>query len=47
MLVTAKSGLPSPSISPMTTIRGLVPVMKSILAANEPAVMEPEVLMFL
>ena len=44
---TARSGLPSPSISPMATKYGPVPVGKSTLVANDPAVMEPEVLVFL
>ena len=44
---TAKSGLPSPSISPMTTTYGFVPVAKSTLVANDPAVIDPEVLVFL
>ena len=47
MFVTAKSGLPSPSISPIATFSGPVPVVKSTLALNEPAVIEPEVLVFL
>jgi hypothetical protein len=32
---TARSGFPSPSTSPMATLKGLDPVVKSILAANE------------
>jgi len=40
------SGLPSPSISPITTLFGFVPVVKSTLVANEPAVIEPDVLVF-
>src|SRR4030042_5453577 len=44
MLVTAISGLPSPSISPMAIVRGLVPVVKSTLSVNESAVIEPELL---
>jgi len=44
---TAKSGLPSPSMSPKTILYGLVPVVKSTLAANELVVIEPEVLVFL
>ena len=47
LLVTTRSGLPSPSISPMTTQVGIVPVAKSTLAANELAVIDPEVLVFL
>ena len=46
LFVTAKSGLPSPSMSPMATLYGPAPVVKSTLAANELAVMEPEVLVF-
>ena len=40
-LVNTRSGLPSPSRSPMTTFRGSLPVVKSTLAANEPAVIAP------
>ena len=39
--------MPSPSISPKATPCGAVPVAKSTLAANEPAVIEPEELIFL
>ena len=42
-LATAKSGLPSPFISPMLTERGPEPVAKSTLAAKLPLVMEPDV----
>ena len=44
---TAKSGLPSPSMSPTVIFNGVVPVVKSTLAANDPVVIEPEVLVFL
>ena len=47
LFVTAKSGLPSPSRSPMAMLNGPDAVVKSTLVANEPAVMEPEVLVFL
>ena len=47
LFVTARSGLPSPSMSPRATQYGVVPGVKSTLAANEPVVMEPEVLVFL
>ena len=40
-LATAKSGLPSPSKSPMATEYGLVPVAKSTRAAKEPAAILP------
>jgi len=42
-VVTASSGLPSPSMSTMVRPVGLDPVIKSTLAANEPVVMAPEV----
>ena len=38
--------MPSPSISARTTPDGFVPVLKSTLAANEPAVIVPDVLVF-
>src|SRR5471030_1654861 len=41
LLTTARSGLPSPSRSPIATLRGSVPVAKSTLAAKEPEVIEP------
>ena len=44
---TARSGFPSPSISPIMTLYGLDPVVKSTLVSNELAVIEPGVLMFL
>jgi len=47
LLVTAKSGLLSPSMSPMATLNGPAPVVKSTLAANELVVMDPDVLVFL
>ena len=46
-LVIIKSGLPSPSISPVAIQYAPVPVAKSILESNEPAVTDPEVLVFL
>ena len=46
-LVTAKSGLPSPSMSPRIAYRGAVPTVKSTFAANEPVVREPKLLVFL
>ena len=45
--VRARSGFPSPSMSPIAKPIGFVPVVKSTLAANEPDVIEPEVLVFL
>ena len=46
--VTTKSGLPSPSMSPMAIpIGDDDPVVKSTLVANELVVIEPEVLVFL
>ena len=47
LFATANSGFPSPSKSPMAIVVGPVPVVKSIFAAKEFAVMEPDVLMFL
>ena len=44
---TAKSGFPSPSMSPMATLRRFEPVAKSTLAAKEPAVIAPVALVFL
>jgi hypothetical protein len=44
---TTRSGLPSPSTSQMAVPYGLVPGTKSSLEANELAVMEPELLVFL
>src|SRR6185437_5572686 len=41
LLATARSGLPSPSRSPISTLTGLLPVAKSTLAAKDEAVMEP------
>ena len=41
--VTAKSSLLSPSISPISTIEELLPVVKSTLAAKEDALMLPVV----
>src|SRR4051812_10321297 len=46
LLVTAKSEIPSPSTSPIATLRGLVPVVKSTFDANEVLVIEPEVAVF-
>src|SRR6185437_3036832 len=40
-LATARSGLPSPSKSPIATLSGSLPVTKSTLAAKDEAVMEP------
>jgi hypothetical protein len=45
--VTTISGLPSPSTSPIATLMGSSPVVKSTLGAKELAVMEPEALVFL
>src|SRR5678815_5876057 len=42
-LGTTRSGLPSPSTSPITTIVGLTPVTKSTLGAKEDALMLPDV----
>ena len=39
--------MPSPSISPISTPSGPAPVAKSTLPANEPDVIEPDVLVFL
>src|ERR1035437_8417631 len=44
MFATARSGLPSPSKSPIETFTGYVPVVKSIFVAKE---MVPDVLVFL
>ena len=44
---TAKSGLPSPSMSPIIAPPGPVPVIKSTFVAKEPVVIAPEVLVFL
>src|SRR5665213_289286 len=41
LLPTTRSGLPSPSRSPITTLCGLPPVAKSALTAKELVVMEP------
>jgi hypothetical protein len=46
-LATAKSGLPSPSKSPMATENGAVPVVKSTLVANDDGAILPKVLVFL
>ena len=46
LLVTAISGLPSPSTSPSATERAFVPVVKSTLAAKDPVVILPLVLVF-
>ena len=45
-IVTARSGFPSPSKSPMPTIAGDVSVGKSTLVSNEPALITPDVLVF-
>ena len=47
VFATARSGLPSPSRSPMLTPHEPNPLVKSTFAANEPAPMEPEVPVFL
>ena len=47
LFATAKSGLPSPSRSPMATPKGDAPVVKSTLAAKELVVIAPVVLVFL
>ena len=47
LFVTTKSGLPSPSTSPVPTLTGDDPVVKSTLEPKELAVIEPEVLVFL
>ena len=47
LFAPAKSGFPSPSRSPMATLRGFVPTEKSTLAAKELAVIVPKVLVFL
>ena len=44
---TTKSGLPSPSTSPMAALNGVLPVVKSTFEAKELAVMEPGALVFL
>src|SRR5471032_2209511 len=41
LLTTARSGLPSPSRSPIATLIAAAPVAKSASAAKEPDVMEP------
>ena len=45
--VTTKSGLPSPSMSPMATTGGFIPVVKSTFVENDPVVIAPDVLVFL
>ena len=47
LLDTAKSSLPSPSISPIAIFSGFVPTVKSTFAANEPDVTAPLVAVFL
>jgi len=47
IFVTARSGLPSASRSPMAQKLGSVPVGKSTLVANELAIMVPAILTFL
>src|SRR5258708_2202963 len=47
LLGTTKSGFPSPSTSPKTTLYGADPDAKSTFAANEPIVIDPDVLVFL
>ena len=47
LFATIRSGLPSPSISPMATVAGLFPVMKSTFEASEDDVIEPGVAVFL
>ena len=44
---TTNSGFPSPSRSPMATLRGSEPVVKSTLAAKELVVIAPVALVFL
>jgi hypothetical protein len=44
---TIKSVLPSPSKSPIVTLSGFSPVVKSILEVKELVEIEPEVLVFL
>ena len=44
LLATTKSGLPSPSKSPIATAYGKEPVVKSTFAANEPATILPVLL---
>jgi hypothetical protein len=47
VFVIARSGFPFPSISPMLTLNGPDPVVKSTLSENEPALISPEVPLFL
>ena len=44
---TTNSGFPSPSMSPILTRHGSLPVVKSTFEAKELTVMEPEALVFL
>ena len=47
VFTTDKSGLLSPSRSPMTMLKDPTPAVKSTLAANEPAVIAPVTVVFL